>query len=78
MMTARRPRTYREVVQSVSTEQHAVWWRAMLDRGVLFHPEQLQSWYVSGAHGEAEIKETVAMAREAFAVVKQDQPVLRS
>jgi glutamate-1-semialdehyde 2,1-aminomutase len=77
MMTSRRPRTYREVVQGVSTEQHAVWWRAMLDRGVLFHPEQLQSWYVSGAHGEAEIEETVAMAGEAFAVVKQSQPALR-
>lgn len=71
MMTSRRPRTYREVVESVSTEQHALWWRAMLDRGVLFHPEQLQSWYVSGAHREVEIKETIAMARESFEVLKR-------
>lgn len=71
MMTSRRPRTYREVVESVSTEQHDVWWRAMLDRGVLFHPEQLQSWYVSGTHREVEIKETIAMARESFEVVKR-------
>jgi glutamate-1-semialdehyde 2,1-aminomutase len=77
MMTSHRPRTYREVVEGVSTEQHAIWWRAMLDRDVLFHPEQLQSWYVSAAHSEAEIKETIAMARESFEVVKRGEPVLR-
>jgi len=76
MMTSGRPRTYREVVESVSTEQHAVWWRAMLDRGVLFHPEQLQSWYVSGTHREVEIKETIAMARESFEVVKRGEAIL--
>jgi len=78
MMIRSRPRAYREVAQGVSPEQHAAWWQAMLERGVLFHPEQLQSWYVSGAHGEAEILETIAMARESFAAVRQAQPALRS
>jgi glutamate-1-semialdehyde aminotransferase len=41
----------------------------MLDGGVLFHPEPLQSWYVSAAHGEPEVKDTVTMAREAFGAV---------
>ena len=74
MMIAGRPRSYREVVQGVSAEQHAAWWQAMLDRGVLFHPEQLQSWYVSGAHTEVEIKDTIAMARESFLAAKQAPP----
>jgi glutamate-1-semialdehyde 2,1-aminomutase len=68
LLTARRPRNYREVVESISREQHAAWWRAMLDRGVLFHPEPLQNWYVSTVHGDAEVKETLAAAGEALRV----------
>jgi glutamate-1-semialdehyde aminotransferase len=56
------------VVESISREQHAAWWRAMLDRGVLFHPEPLQNWYVSAVHGDAEVKETLAAAGEALRV----------
>jgi glutamate-1-semialdehyde 2,1-aminomutase len=71
LFTSQHPRNYREVVQSIVPEQHALFWRTMLDGGVLFHPEPLQSWYVSAAHGETEVKDTVAMAREAFAALRQ-------
>jgi glutamate-1-semialdehyde 2,1-aminomutase len=70
LLCSHRPRDYRDVVRSVARDQHALFWRGMLDRGVLFHPEPFQSWYVSATHGETEVKDTVAMAREAFGTVQ--------
>ena len=43
---------------------------AMLDAGVLLAPSQFEAWFVSLAHGEAEIEETLAAAATAFAVVE--------
>jgi glutamate-1-semialdehyde 2,1-aminomutase len=40
---------------------------AMLDRGVLLPPSQFEAWFVSMAHGPAEIKATLDAARWAFA-----------
>jgi glutamate-1-semialdehyde 2,1-aminomutase len=39
----------------------------MLDEGVLLAPSQFEAWFISAAHGEAEIAETLAAARKAFA-----------
>ena len=41
---------------------------AMLERGVYLPPAQFEAAFVSLAHGEAEIGETVGAAREAFAL----------
>jgi glutamate-1-semialdehyde 2,1-aminomutase len=41
--------------------------RAMLDRGVWLPPSQFEAAFVSTAHGEGEVKATIAAAREAFA-----------
>ncbi len=37
-------------------------------RGVLFHPHH--NWFMSAAHGETEIEQALAIAEEAFAVVR--------
>jgi len=42
----------------------------MLDRGILFHPEQMQSWYVSAAHSEAEVTESLEKAQDSLKIVK--------
>lgn len=47
--------------------------RAMLDRGVWLPPSQFEAAFVSTAHGEAEIAETIAAAREAFEESKKDR-----
>jgi glutamate-1-semialdehyde 2,1-aminomutase len=39
---------------------------AMLDRGILLPPSQFEAWFVSSAHGAAEIEATLEAAREAF------------
>jgi glutamate-1-semialdehyde 2,1-aminomutase len=49
------------------TERFAAFHRGMLERGVYLPPSQFETWFVSTAHGDAEIDATVAAAREAFA-----------
>jgi glutamate-1-semialdehyde 2,1-aminomutase len=38
----------------------------MLDRGVLLPPSQFEAWFVSMAHGRAQIDATLAAASQAF------------
>jgi glutamate-1-semialdehyde 2,1-aminomutase len=48
-------------------EAYSRFFRAMLDRGVLLPPSQFEAWFVSLAHGPAEIEATLRAAREALA-----------
>src|SRR5690606_2669885 len=41
----------------------------MLERGVYLAPSAFEAGFVSSAHGEAEIEQTIAAAREAFAAL---------
>ncbi len=43
---------------------------AMLDAGVLLAPSQFEAWFLSLAHGKAELDETLAAARVGFAAVE--------
>jgi glutamate-1-semialdehyde 2,1-aminomutase len=38
----------------------------MLDRGILLPPSQFEAWFVSIAHGTAEVDATLDAARAAF------------
>jgi glutamate-1-semialdehyde 2,1-aminomutase len=48
-------------------EAYARFFGAMLDQGVLLPPSQFEAWFVSMAHGRAEVDATLDAAREAFA-----------
>ena len=50
-------------------EAHAVWCRALLERGVYPPPSQFEAWFPSLAHGPEEIQHTLRAAAEAFAVL---------
>jgi glutamate-1-semialdehyde 2,1-aminomutase len=39
----------------------------MLDQGILLPPSQFEAWFLSAAHGDAELEATVDAARRAFA-----------
>jgi glutamate-1-semialdehyde 2,1-aminomutase len=45
---------------------YARFFGSMLDRGVLLPPSQFEAWFVSMAHGPAEIATTIEAARSAF------------
>ena len=48
-------------------DAYARFFGAMLDWGILLPPSQFEAWFVSMAHGEDEIQETIAAARAALA-----------
>lgn len=60
------PVNYAEARQS-DTARFARFHRGMVGRGVLLPPSQFECWFISLAHDEAAIDETVAAAREALA-----------
>jgi glutamate-1-semialdehyde 2,1-aminomutase len=46
---------------------YAGFFGAMLDAGVLLPPSQFEAWFLSAAHDEADVGETLAAARRGFA-----------
>ncbi len=48
-------------------EAYARFFGAMLDQGVMLPPSQFEAWFVSMAHGRAQIEATLSAARSAFA-----------
>ena len=58
-----------EDAQRADTSRFAAFHRATLERGVYLPPSQFEAWFLSSAHGDAEIDATIAAAREAFAVL---------
>ena len=42
----------------------------MLERGVYLPPSQFEAWFLSSAHGDAEIDATIAAAADAFASLR--------
>jgi glutamate-1-semialdehyde 2,1-aminomutase len=59
------PRDYTEARES-DTAMFGRFHSAMLERGVMLPPSQFETWFVSAAHGEAEIDATVQAARDAM------------
>ena len=65
---AQLPRSFAEVMQS-DAERFKRFFHAMLERGVYFAPSAYEAGFVSAAHGEREVEETLAAARECFRMV---------
>ena len=59
------PGSYAEVMQSDRNTFNR-FFHSMLDRGIYLAPSAFEAGFVSAAHGEAEIRETIAAAEAAF------------
>ncbi len=57
-----------EEARASDTERFAALFRHLLERGIYIAPSQFEAWFVSLAHGDAEIDRTVAAVAEFFAV----------
>ena len=57
-------RNYRDAARHADHEMFRRWWEGMLDRGVLFHPGAYENLFVSFAHQDDDIAQTLAAARE--------------
>jgi glutamate-1-semialdehyde 2,1-aminomutase len=56
-------------VREAGHARYAAFFHAMLERGVYLPPSGYEAWFVSAAHGEAEIDRTLEAVREAAARV---------
>jgi glutamate-1-semialdehyde 2,1-aminomutase len=63
------PTSFAEVMQC-DKEAFNRFFHAMLDRGIYLAPSAYEAGFVSAAHGEAEIRETLAAAEKAFGSMK--------
>ena len=63
-----RPTPPSDAAEALASDRdaYARFFRAMLDRGVLLPPSQFEAWFVSMAHGAAELEATLESAGEAF------------
>lgn len=61
--------TFSQVMQS-DVARFKQYFHAMLDRGVYLAPSAFEAGFVSGAHGETEIQQTLAAAEQAFSQLK--------
>lgn len=61
-------RNYFDALQC-DTQAYARFFRGMLDGGVMLPPSQFESWFISSAHTEGDIDETIDIARQAFRAV---------
>ena len=52
-----------------NTEQFKVFFQAMLDQGYYLPPSQFECWFVSQAHSDADIDNTILAAEKAFQAV---------
>ena len=59
------PADYADARES-NTAAFGAFHRSMLEQGIMLPPSQFETWFVSSAHGEAEIDATIAAARIAL------------
>ncbi len=68
---------YRDAARHSRADLFRLWWEEMLDRGVLFHPGHLENLFVSFAHDDTDIDETLASADGALDAVLARSAVRR-
>jgi glutamate-1-semialdehyde 2,1-aminomutase len=57
-------RNYRDAARHADHEMFRKWWEGMLDRGILFHPGAYENLFLSFAHDQNDIEQTLAAAAE--------------
>lgn len=64
-----KPVTDYETAKTSDTGLFGRWFRAMLDNGVYLAPSQFEAGFVSGAHSDEDIENTIKAAEKAFAAL---------
>lgn len=63
-------RNYRDAARFADHDLFRRWWEGMLDRGVLFHPGAFENLFVSFAHSDADVDQTLMAARETARAIR--------
>jgi glutamate-1-semialdehyde 2,1-aminomutase len=76
--TTQRVRDFKSAL-SADTAAFAVFFNAMLERGIYLPPSQFEAWFLSGAHTSRDVEKTIVAARAAMkAVANRARPTGRS
>lgn len=62
---------YREAVKYARSDIFHIWWEEMLYQGVLFHPHYFENLFVSTAHSDKDIEETLDKSERAIDAVEK-------
>jgi len=60
---------YRDAERHADQKMFRAWWEGMLARGVLFHPGAYENLFVSTAHTQADVAQTLAAAKQVAAAI---------
>ena len=67
------PITNYDEAQDTDGEQFARFFRLMLDQGICLAPSKYEAWFLTTAHTEQDIMETIAAADNAFKAMAADK-----
>lgn len=67
------PVTNYDEAQDTDGEAFAAFFRGMLDRGVCLAPSKYEAWFLTAAHTDEDIEQTIAAAHETFAAMNNRQ-----
>ncbi len=67
------PVTNYEQATACDTKAFSRFFGVMLDEGVVLPPSQFEAWFMSTAHDDAAIEQTIAAAEKAFAAVAREK-----
>ena len=62
---------YREAIEYANDKIFHIWWEEMLYQGILFHPHYLENLFVSTAHTDKDVEQTLAKAECAISFVEK-------
>ena len=63
-------RSYRDAARNARHDVFRIWWEGMLDRGILFHPGAYENLFISFAHTEDDVDQTLSAARETARLIR--------
>lgn len=69
-ITERPITNYREAVRFADADTYHKFYIEMIKRGVYFHPNQFENWFISTAHTEDDIDETLNRTQDAVKALK--------
>lgn len=62
---------YREAIKYANDKIFRIWWEEMLYQGVLFHPHYLENLFISTAHTDKDIEQTLEKAEYAISSLEK-------
>ncbi len=64
-------KNYRDAAKYANEELFTLWWREMLFRGVLFHPHYFENMFISMAHTDADVDDTLQKAEDSIRAMEK-------